>query len=166
MKKHKLKRNSLFFFLILYGFWMSLAASFRFDEIVVGLVAVLLVMVLSHHLFFHDEELPKRGLFQVLNWMKLLLHLAVEVVKANIAVAKLVLHPRMKIQPHIFTHKTKLKSDVLKVLYANSITLTPGTLTIDIIGDDLVIHALTNDAQQDLESGTLEAPFLKLEETS
>ena len=164
MKKNKLKRNSVFFFFILFGFWMSLAASFRLDEMVVGLASVILVMALTHHLFFRDEELPKRGGFQFINWIKLLLHLAVEIVNANIAVAKLVLNPTMKIQPHIFTHKTKLKSDVLKVLFANSITLTPGTLTIDIIGDELVIHALTNEAQQDLESGSLEAPFLKLEE--
>jgi len=166
MKNNKLKRNSVFFFFILFGFWVSLAASFRLDEIVVGVAAVLLVMALSHHLFFHDEELPQRGVWQIINWIKLLLHLAVEIVNANIAVAKLVLRPKMTIQPHIFTHKTKLKSDVLKVLFANSITLTPGTLTIDIIGDELVIHALTNTAQTDLESGTLEAPFLKLEDKS
>ncbi len=164
MKNNKLKRNSVFFFLILFGFWISLAASFRLDEMVVGLASVILVMAITHHLFFRDEELPKRGGFQFINWMKLLLHLAVEIVNANIAVAKLVLNPKMKIQPHIFTHKTKLKTDVLKVLFANSITLTPGTLTIDIIGDELVIHALTNEAQQDLESGSLEAPFLKLED--
>ena len=164
MKNNKLKRNSVFFFLILFGFWISLAASFRLDEMVVGLASVILVMAMTHHLFFRDEELPKRGGFQFINWMKLLLHLAVEIVNANIAVAKLVLNPKMKIQPHIFTHKTKLKTDVLKVLFANSITLTPGTLTIDIIGDELVIHALTNEAQQDLESGSLEAPFLKLED--
>ena len=164
MKNNKLKRNSVFFFLILFGFWISLAASFRLDEMIVGLASVILVMAITHHLFFRDEELPKRGGFQFINWMKLLLHLAVEIVNANIAVAKLVLNPNMKIQPHIFTHKTKLKADVLKVLFANSITLTPGTLTIDIIGDELVIHALTNEAQQDLESGSLEAPFLKLED--
>lgn len=164
MKNKKLKRNSVFFFVILFGFWISLASSFRLDELIVGLASVILVMALSHHLFFRDEELPKRGGFQFITWIKLLLHLAVEIVKANIAVAKLVLHPTMKIEPHIFTHKTTLKSDVLKVLFANSITLTPGTLTIDIIGDELVIHALTNEAQKDLESGSLEAPFLKLED--
>ena len=164
MKNNKLKRNSVFFFLILFGFWISLAASFRLDEMVIGLASVILVMAMTQHLFFRDEELPRRGGFQFINWMKLLLHLAVEIVNANIAVAKLVLNPKMKIQPHIFTHKTELKTDVLKVLFANSITLTPGTLTIDIIGDELVIHALTNEAQLDLESGSLEAPFLKLED--
>src|SRR6056300_956713 len=104
MKNNKLKRNSVFFFLILFGFWISLAASFRLDEMVVGLASVILVMALTHHLFFRDEELPKRGGSQFINWIKLLLHLAVEIVNANIAVAKLVLNPKMNIQPHIFTH--------------------------------------------------------------
>lgn len=164
MKRQRIKRNSGFFFLGLLLLWVSLAGSLRFDELVVGIAAVLLVMVLTHHLFFADDELPKRGLKQVWLWIRLLQHLLVEIVLANIAIAKLVLSPRLKVQPHIFRHHTSLKSPVLKSLFANSITLTPGTLTIDIEGDDIVVHALTNQAQLDLESGSLEAPFLALED--
>jgi multicomponent Na+:H+ antiporter subunit E len=164
MKPNRIKRNSSFFFLGMLLLWVSLAGTLRIDELVVGVAAVLLVVVISHHLFFSDEELPKRGLKQVWLWLVLIQHLLVEIVIANIAIAKLVLSRKLDVQPHIFRYHTSLKSPVLKSLFANSITLTPGTLSVDIEGDDIVVHALTNQAQLDLESGSLEAPFLALEE--
>jgi multicomponent Na+:H+ antiporter subunit E len=51
-----------------------------------------------------------------------------------------VLHPAMPIRPGIVKVKTTLKSDFAKTLLANSITMTPGTITVDIIGDDMYIH--------------------------
>ena len=55
-------------------------------------------------------------------------------------VALRVINPKLPINPGIVTYKTKLKSDTAKVFLANSITLTPGTLSIDVIGDELFIH--------------------------
>jgi len=63
-----------------------------------------------------------------------------EIIKANIDVALRVLNPALPIKPGIVEIKTSLKSDAAKVALANSITLTPGTLTLDIIGDKLFIH--------------------------
>ena len=63
-----------------------------------------------------------------------------EVVKANVDVAYRVLHPKMPIKPGIVVIKTGLKQDIAKLILANSITLTPGTFTLDILGDNLLIH--------------------------
>jgi len=63
-----------------------------------------------------------------------------EMVKANIDVAYRVLHPKLPINPGIVKIKTNLKSEVSKTFLANSITLTPGTMTVDIIGNELYIH--------------------------
>ena len=63
-----------------------------------------------------------------------------ECVKANLDVAYRVVHPRMPIRPGIVAIKTSLKSDVGKLLLANSITLTPGTLTVDVTDEYLFIH--------------------------
>jgi len=60
--------------------------------------------------------------------------------KANIDVAYRVLHPAMPIKPGIVKVRTELKSDFARALLANSITMTPGTISVDIIGDDLYIH--------------------------
>jgi multicomponent Na+:H+ antiporter subunit E len=163
MKRLKLKRSSNAFFVVLFLLWISLADSLRLDEIVIGLAATILVVALTHHLFFEDAEVPNRGLRQVMLWIRLLGHLLVEIVIANISIANLVLRPTLRLQPQVFRIKTSLKSDVLKTLYCNSITLTPGTLTIDIQGDDILVHGLTDATRNDLESGALEVPFLALE---
>ena len=70
----------------------------------------------------------------------MLLVLLLEILKANIDVAYRVIHPKMPIKPGIVVIKTKLKQDVAKMILANSITLTPGTFTLDILGDTLLIH--------------------------
>jgi multicomponent Na+:H+ antiporter subunit E len=61
-------------------------------------------------------------------------------VKANLDVAYRVLHPAMPIKPGIVKVKTTLKSEFARTLLANSITMTPGTLTVDIMGDYFYIH--------------------------
>ena len=69
-----------------------------------------------------------------------LLALAIEMVKANIDVAMRVINPGLPINPGIVEFKTELKSDFLKFILANSITLTPGTLTMDVRGDSFFVH--------------------------
>jgi multicomponent Na+:H+ antiporter subunit E len=76
-----------------------------------------------------------------------------ECFKANIDVAYRVIHPRMPINPGIVVIKTTLKSDLGKLLLANSITLTPGTLTVDVSGDYLLIHWI-NVKSEDVEEAT------------
>ena len=79
--------------------------------------------------------------------------LLIEIVKANIDVAYRVLHPKMPIKPGIVTIRTNLKQDIAKLILANSITLTPGTFTLDIIGDKLLIHWI-NVKAEDMEEAT------------
>jgi len=82
--------------------------------------------------------------------------LFVEIVKANIDVTKRILSPKLNISPTLFTLKSSQHSDLGKVLYANSITLTPGTVTIAIEGDTFLVHALSEDAAKDLEEGGMD----------
>lgn len=63
-----------------------------------------------------------------------------ECIKANLDVAYRVLHPKMPIKPGIVKVKTTLKTNIAKTFLANSITMTPGTLSVDIVGNSLYIH--------------------------
>ncbi|MCP5064103.1 MAG: hypothetical protein GY936_16810 [Ignavibacteriae bacterium] len=74
--------------------------------------------------------------------IKYLAVFAVALIKSNFDVARRVISPSLPINPGIVKYSTKLKSDIAKVVLANSITLTPGTLTVDIVGDALHIHWL------------------------
>jgi len=83
----------------------------------------------------------------------------VEMVKANFQIARIVLHPALPMNPRVLTAKTRLTSDAGKMLLANAITLTPGTLTVDAHGDELVIHCVSPTPQQEEDPRQLLSPF-------
>ncbi len=79
-----------------------------------------------------------------------------QILLANIHVAALVLRPRMPINPQIVTFKSKLETDISTVTLANSITLTPGTITIDIRDGVFYVHALSQKVADELNAGEME----------
>ena len=79
-----------------------------------------------------------------------------EMVKANIDVAYRVLHPMLPIDPGLVKVKTDLKSDIARTLLGNSLTLTPGNTTVDIIGDQLYIHCMDVSRRADIIAGRFE----------
>jgi multicomponent Na+:H+ antiporter subunit E len=134
--------------IIIFVLWMLLTWSLDWQGIVVGAVLALLFAIMLSGL------LPKRAerLFSPTRWFWGIVHmidLAFWVVLANFDVLYRVIHPNLPIRPGIVKIKTSLKSDEAKTFLANSITLTPGTLTVDIIGDWLYIHWIN--VHEDLE---------------
>jgi multicomponent Na+:H+ antiporter subunit E len=127
------------FFILSLVFWLLITFKITVPNIIVGSVAALICT-----LFFAKYYFTSVGKFlQPKRWFWLIIYLAVfiwECIKANFDVAYRVLHPRMPIKPGIVKVRTTLKSEFAKMLLANSITMTPGTLTVDIIGDDFYIH--------------------------
>ncbi len=133
-----LKRRLLDLIIILV-LWLLLTWSFDLQGVVVGaILAALFALILSGILPAHVERL-----FSPIRWFWALMHfisLAFWIVLANFDVLYRVVHPNLPIRPGIVKIKTTLKSDEAKAFLANSITLTPGTLTVDIIDDWLYVH--------------------------
>jgi len=96
--------------------------------------------------------------------MRYITLLVKEIWIANIQVAILVLKPEIKLDSGYFRYKTKLKTDFGKMVFANSITLTPGTITVDIEGDELIIHYLTSKIIEGFEDSKMERIILDMEE--
>ena len=120
-------------FLILMVLWIIFSGRFDAFHLVMGLIASALVTLFSGDLLFTFHE-PRRILGL---WMRLagyLPWLLYQIFRANLHVMALVFHPRMseRIDPKIITFDSRLKSDFARVLFANSITLTPGTITVDV----------------------------------
>jgi len=86
-----------------------------------------------------------------------------EIVVANIDVAKCILARNMPIQPQVIHPKATQHDDLGKVIYANSITLTPGTFTMDIDGDVFAVHALTDAAAEGVLGGEMDGRVTDLE---
>lgn len=126
-------------FLLSIFFWLMLTFEFTFANLIVGVVASLITSLIFTRFFVKNVYKliqPKRYF-----WFIIYLFVFIwECLKANIDVAYRVLHPSMPIRPGIVKVKTTLKSDMAKMLLANSITMTPGTISVDIIDDYLYIH--------------------------
>ncbi|KPK50594.1 MAG: cation:proton antiporter [Planctomycetes bacterium SM23_25] len=133
----------------LFCLWLLLTSTSNVQEVLAGAVLALLVAALGYKGF------TRRGLgiFSPRRLAHLLIYLPVffwEMIKANFDVAYRVVHPRMPIRPGIVAVKTELKTDIGKLFLANSITLTPGTLTLEVQGEYLFIHWI-NVKDEDVE---------------
>jgi len=132
--------RKMIIFLVSFVTWLLLTWSLDPEEVIAGAVVGVLVSILFWDVFLQEGRRtvfsPKRFL-----WFGLYLPLFFYyVIKANFDVAYRVLHPEMPINPGIVKVKTTLKTETGKTFLANSITLTPGTLTVDIVGDNLYVH--------------------------
>ena len=105
-----------------------------------GLFSCLLSTWLAQRMGFFDHAIPLRALLRLPTYWWWLLR---EVIKSSLEVARLVLSPSLPISPTIVELTTTEASDVGKVILGNSITLSPGTVTIDVHDDRLLVHCLT-----------------------
>ncbi len=138
-RKNYKVRNFLYLFILLVIVWLALTSSVQWQELTAGIViSLLLPFILSKtyiRLGFPPLSIKRIAFF--------LIYLGVlfkEIIKANVDVAYRIIHPKMPIKPGIVIIKTALKQDIAKMILANSITLTPGTFTLDIIDNTLLIH--------------------------
>jgi multicomponent Na+:H+ antiporter subunit E len=127
-------------------FWVVLSGFFDAMHIGFGAISALVVLATFNSIrtvhFFEDQ----RDAITAVRFHKFIAYvpwLIVEIVKSAIQVASMILHPKMDIEPSIISFKVDLPSAHAKMVLGNSITLTPGTLTVDIKGDQFVVHALS-----------------------
>ncbi len=140
---------------ILFAFWMLLSGKFDTFHLTLGAICCALVAYLFHDLLFANTRV---GDMRVIAWrfITYMPWLIEQIVLSNIHVASLVLRPKMPIDPQIIKFKTKLETDISCVTLANSITLTPGTITMDIKDGVYYVHALSKKVAEDLNTGEME----------
>ena len=105
-----------------------------------GVISIAITLWLAKRMRILDSETaPYLTVPQTLSYFGWLF---VEIIKANIAVVRAVLSPEMTVSPTLTRIPTPQKTDIGKVMFANSITLTPGTVSVDIQDDHILVHAL------------------------
>jgi multicomponent Na+:H+ antiporter subunit E len=145
-------------FIILFVFWIFLSGQFDIFHLSLGVISCALVSQISGNLLFREKTIRSAYPWEVLRFLKYLPWLLYQIVLANIHVAYLVLHPKMftLIDPHIIRFKVKLKTDIGLTTFANSITLTPGTITVLIHEESFYVHAINQKVADDLLTGEME----------
>jgi multicomponent Na+:H+ antiporter subunit E len=148
-------QNFIATFVILFLFWMLLSGFFDFFHLTLGVICTAVVSFLSHDLLFANVRVGDIRLI-IIRFFAYIPWLINQIMMANFHVAYLALSPKMPIDPQIMMFKTKLESDMSWVTLANSITLTPGTITMDIKDGEFFVHALDKKVAEDLDTGEME----------
>ncbi len=153
--------RALTLFVALFAVWLLLSGHFDATLMTYGALCCATVVALVTHLGILDiEALPVRLGFRALFYAPWLFK---EIVLSNLSVARVILDPRLPIHPRILRVDASQKTNVGQVIYANSITLTPGTVTLDIREGKFLVHALTTDSAQGLLSGEMDRRVSRFE---
>ncbi|QUH25648.1 Na+/H+ antiporter subunit E [Serpentinicella alkaliphila] len=157
-------KYNVILFILLITFWIILTPIINFLSVLIGAVISLLIVLYSRDIAFKDEEMPDYTLINLITYLKFILILIVEIIKSNISVAKIVLNPSLPLSPCFVKVPVKFKNDVLNVIFANAVTLTPGTITVDMQEDGFIIHALTKEAAEGMTNSVIEQYCRRLED--
>jgi multicomponent Na+:H+ antiporter subunit E len=137
-------------FLACFGFWWLLSDRYTWVSLALAVASAALVAWANR-----DLEIVRQTARALPGFLAYLPWLLKEIVVSNVAVTRIVLDPRLPIDPVVVHLPTPLTSDLALMALGNSITLTPGTVTLDIAGSTLVVHALTAEGAAGLVEGAM-----------
>ena len=151
----RIKVHALTLGLGLFGLWLLLSGHYDSPLLLtLGVISCIAVVFIAQRMDVIDHEsVPLQVRFGFIGYLA---WLTKEIVLANIAVAKIIISPSLPLGPLLFRIKTSQKTDVGRVTHANSITLTPGTISVEVEDDGIVVHALTGDFASDTANGEMD----------
>jgi len=140
--------------------WLLWSGIYKPLLLALGAFSCLLTIYIKHRMKYFETELfaLRFGRRLIGYW----LWLTREVVKSSLDVARIVLSPSLPISPQVITIKASCKHPVDQAILANSITLTPGTLALDVHNGEIVVHALTSEGAEELRQGEMDRRVLAL----
>jgi multicomponent Na+:H+ antiporter subunit E len=162
-------------FILLFLFWVLLSGRYQVKYLLIGAGACALVTYFTHDLLYNpgSRTAASGAKFTLSCGVRLIVYipwLVWAIIKANIQVAAIIINPKLPIDPGFLRFKTHLTRKISLVTLANSITLTPGTITVDLQDDTYIVHAIVRGAASDLESGLMQnkagAIFCDCEDTA
>jgi multicomponent Na+:H+ antiporter subunit E len=145
----------------LFALWLLLSGIYQPLLIFFGIISSLLVAWIAHRMDVADHEgFPIHlGVKAASYWPWLVW----EIIKSNIDVALIIINPKLQISPTMFNAHASQKTEVGQVTYANSITLTPGTITVGVANGMVEVHALTSATADGVLSGRMDKRVCQME---
>ena len=154
--------------LVYFALWVIFNGRITVEIIIAGiLLSVMLDMFVKHVMQIHFagasvwkclKLFPEIVFYAVV--------LLIEIIKANISITRLVLAPELNVEPCLVRFRTPLKTSAARTALANSITLTPGTITVSLEGNEFLVHALNRDIAGGLEGSIFERLLMRMERTA
>lgn len=159
IKKGIVRRMYIIFFLI----WIIFNGQFTLEIIAFGAVIAGIIYWFICRFFNYDPKMDLflgKKLFQILHYIFVLVR---EIIKANFEVIRMIMSSRYEIEPVVVRFKTDLKTSFTRILLANSITLTPGTITVSLENDEYVVHCLDKSLAEGINSSVFVTLLRKME---
>lgn len=146
--------RSLSFVLTLYVFWLVLSGYFTPFLLTIGIGSAVAILIFAQRMDVVDHEGHpiSFGRSAIWYWPWLIK----EIILSAWDVSKIIVNSRLPISPTMVCVRAGQKTSVGRVTYANSITLTPGTISVDIEGDEILVHALTREGAEALQAGAMD----------
>mgnify|MGYP001812474240 FL=1 len=161
-EKPNLMPHTISLFVTLGVFWLLNSGHYTLLILSLGLISVALVLYIAHRMDVVDHE--SQPLHLTLKIPGYFLWLTKEMILSNISVVKHIWLGNETISPILTKIKANQKTDMGKVIYANSITLTPGTVAVDLVGDQITVHAISRENIEDLQAGEMDRRVCRLED--
>lgn len=150
--------------LILFGFWLVLSGHYTIITVTAGIVSVIGAVALARRMEIVDGE--GHPIHLTVRAVTYLPWLARAIMTSAWDVTKIILNPRLPISPTLIRVKASQKTPVGITIYANSITLTPGTISARVSGHEILVHAVTRDGAKEVGEGTMDRRVTKFEGAS
>jgi len=147
---------------VLFGLWLLFSGMYAPLLLGLGALSCLFVTWVAQRMGLLTPEADSTPLHP-LRCIAYIPWFAWQVVKSNVDVALRILIPSRGISPRVLRVPSTQASDLLRSLYANSITLTPGTISINVTDDIITVHALSREGAEELEGGEMDARVSALE---
>lgn len=151
-------------YILLFLLWVALNGKFTFEIAMFGVVISAFVYWFMCKFLEYDPKSDIRFLKNFFNIIAYIGVLFVEIVKSSFVVIKMVYSSKMDIQPQIIFFDVPIKNEFLRTILANSITLTPGTMTVDVDENFFCVHALDYSLVQGIEDSVFVKMLMKMEE--
>lgn len=142
-------------------FWLAMSGHYTPMLIGFGVISALGVVVLSQRMNIVDAE--GHPIHLAIGSVTYLPWLAWEIAKSAWAVARLIIDPKLPVSPTLVRVKASQKTGLGVNIYANSITLTPGTISVEVEGNEILVHAVTREGAEDLAEGTMDRRVTRFE---
>lgn len=139
--------------MMLLTLWLGLSGQLSILMLSLGVASTLAVIYIAHRMDVIDEERYPAHMTVLL--FRFWFFLFREVVIANIDVLKRIFRPGKNISPQLFELPLTQKTDLGRVIYANAITMTPGTVSVNVNKETITVHSLSREAARDLCSGRM-----------
>lgn len=148
---------------VYFGLWILFNGRADSDVLITGALSSVLVYLFTWKIVGLSPKRELRGWKRIWKYLCYFGYLFVEIFKANLQTLGLVFNPRVELEPQLVTIKTRCREEFSRVLLANSITLTPGTITVSQDEDTLVVHALDRETAEGLHDNGFETRLKAIE---